>query len=248
MTAMAAADTPLASIVDEARRLLVLAAGAQVPVRLLGGVAIGLRVPEGAQPLLARAYQDIDLIIPGKRQAQISAVLEGAGYAADAEFNAFNGHRRLLFRDPVNERQVDVFVGSFSMCHEIPLGDRLLAASETLPPPELLLTKLQVVELNDKDLRDILNLLYHEEGLEMDRVGACCAGDWGLWRTSTMNLARARDALSELPLAPSDEAILRERIDALAAALESAPKTRRWRLRARVGDRVRWYEEPEEVA
>jgi hypothetical protein len=120
----------------------------------------------------------------------------------------------------------------------------------------LLLTKLQVVELNDKDLRDILNLVYHHgliengpnEGLNAGQIAACCAADWGLWRTVTMNVERASAALEELPITASDRQVLRGRLDAVGVALDSAPKSRKWKLRARVGDRMRWYEDVEEVA
>jgi hypothetical protein len=239
---------PLADPIDEARRLLGLASERDVQVRALGGVAIALAVAPDA-PVLARSYQDIDLITPRGNQRAVADLLVEAGYAGDDEFNSFNSHRRLLYLDAAHERQVDVFVGTFAMCHEIPLGDRLLAAEETLPVPELLLTKLQIFELNGKDLRDIVNLLYHRaDGVDFALVGERCAADWGLWRTATMNVDRTGEALADLDLAEDARERVRARVRLLAAALESAPKTRRWRLRARIGDRVRWYEDPEDVA
>jgi hypothetical protein len=243
-----AAIKPLADPIDEARRLLDLASERDVDVRVLGGVAIALAVaPE--DPVLARSYQDIDLITPRGGQRGVADLLVEAGYAGDDEFNSFNSHRRLLFLDTAHERQVDVFVGAFSMCHEVPMGDRLLAAEQTLPVPELLLTKLQIFELNSKDLRDIVNLLYHRaDGLDFAVVGERCAADWGLWRTATMNVTRTAEAIDDLDLSPEARELVRSRAELLSAAIESAPKTRRWKLRARIGDRVRWYEDPEDVA
>jgi hypothetical protein len=217
-------------------------------VRVLGGVAIALAVAPD-EPVLPRSYQDIDLITPRGSQREVADLLVEAGYAGDDEFNSFNSHRRLLYFDHEHGRQVDVFVGAFSMCHEIPLEGRLLAAEETLPVPELLLTKLQIFKLNDKDLRDIVNLLYHRaDGLDFALVGERCAADWGLWRTTTMNVERIAQALDDLGLSPEAREHLAGRVGLLSAALESAPKTRRWKLRARIGDRVRWYEDPEDVA
>jgi hypothetical protein len=119
----------------------------------------------------------------------------------------------------------------------------------------LLLTKLQVIEINDKDVRDVLNLLYHTQLGEEDaattinvrRVAALCASDWGLWRTATLNLERATAALSQLDLSASAHDVLSERLRDLRARIDDEPKTRKWRLRARVGDRIRWYEDVEEV-
>ncbi len=239
---------PLADPIDEARRLLELASERAVEVRVLGGVAIALTVAPD-EPVLPRSYQDIDLITPRGGQRAVADLLVEAGYEGDDEFNSFNSHRRLLFLDTAHERQVDVFVGTFSMCHEIPMGDRLLAAEQTIPVPELLLTKLQIVELNSKDLRDIVNLLNHSaDGVDLALVGETCAADWGLWRTTTMNVTHVVEALDDLDLPQEAREQVRSRAGLLSAALESAPKTRRWKLRARIGDRVRWYEDPEDVA
>ena len=254
---MADLDTiPLQDAVDEARRLMALAHSQSVKVRALGGVAVSLSVPADTPLLIPRTYQDIDLIAPKREQRALAELMTGTGYAADDEFNAFNGHRRLLYYDATNSRQVDIFIGTFSMCHEVPLEGRLLVADTTIPMAELLLTKLQIVELNSKDVGDILNLVYHHDpvgrgtavGLESGRVAAYCAADWGLWRTATGNLDRALTAVAELPLGDADRVVLRDRLQSVRTAIDTAPKSRKWRMRARVGDRVRWYEEPDEVA
>jgi hypothetical protein len=140
------------------------------------------------------------------------------------------------------------------MCHKVPVGERLVLEPETLPLAELLLTKLQIVELNDKDVRDVLALLLgHEVGEEdgelvnAGRVAALCASDWGLWRTITANLeALDADAVS-YALSLEEQAVVSRRIRALLERIEAEPKSRAWRLRARIGERVRWYELPEEV-
>jgi hypothetical protein len=249
------AAVPLQDTVEEARRLLALAESQPVRVRALGGVAVALSVPEGTHLLIPRRYQDIDLIVPKGEQRALAELMTGAGYLPDDEFNSFNGHRRLLYDDAANSRQVDIFVATFSMCHEVPIGARLLVTTTTIPLAELLLTKLQIVQLNAKDVGDILNLVYHHEpafgtseGLDVRRVAECCAADWGLWRTATGNIERAVTSVEELSLPDADRELLSARLATLRTAIDGEPKTRKWRLRARVGDRVRWYEEPEEVA
>ncbi|HVR05862.1 MAG TPA: hypothetical protein VMS02_07450, partial [Solirubrobacteraceae bacterium] len=153
---------------------------------------------------------------------------------------------------------IDVFVGEFRMCHPLPLLDRLQEHEETLPATELLLSKLQIVTLNVKDRGDLYALLFGcevgaggERGpavIEAPRIAALAAADWGLHHTIELNLARLREALDAVGLDGSSRERIATQIGALAAALEAAPKSRGWRLRARVGERRRWYEDPEEVA
>jgi hypothetical protein len=249
---------PLEDITAEARRLLDAATAVQVTLRLLGGLAVAFRVPQGTSPLFSRAYRDIDFMAPkGTSGRQIAALLVDAGYTPHEQFNAINGHRRLIFHDPPNQRQIDIFIGAFAMCHEIPIGERLALEPDTIPLAELLLTKLQVMQINDKDLSDILALIYHnrlgdDDGREIintRRIAALCAAEWGLWRTVTANLERADAALSHpgLGLVDTDRQVLAHRLQSLRARVDAEPKSRKWKLRARVGDRVRWYEDVEEV-
>jgi hypothetical protein len=243
----------LPDLLAEAERLLFLADDRGVPLRLLGGVAIRLRAGDRCPDALVRPYGDLDLAAGKGSSRTLGRLLVEAGYEADREFNALRGKERLLFYDLPNGRKLDVFVGSFSMCHKIPLGNRLETDRQTIPLAELLLTKLQVVELNEKDVTDALALLATHElanrdggTINADRIAALCGSDWGLWRTFTSNLtecrARVVDYLDgEVGLDVSD------RTDALLARIEAQPKSRGWRLRARVGERVRWYELPEEV-
>ena len=167
-------------------------------------------------------------------------------------FNALHGARRLLFFDP-NERKLDVFIGDFSMCHVIPIADRLERDPLTIPLAELLLTKLQIVELNETDQRDIYNLTYHHgvtsgdgTGIEGDFIAGMCAKDWGLWRTAKGTIERLQTNLAGYNLDAAASSLITERLNALWAEIENAPKTAKWRLRNRVGDRVRWYDEQEE--
>jgi Uncharacterised nucleotidyltransferase len=243
---------PLADIVAEARRVLDAAAARDVPLRLLGGLAIALTAPE--HRLLPRPYKDIDFVTRRGQSREVIALLDELGYEGNERFNAMNGQRRLLFLDTFNERQVDVFVGSFQMCHQLPVQERLLVSTHTLPLADLLLTKLQIFALNEKDQRDALTLLFHhplgdgDDGeINAAWIGELCGRDWGLWKTCTVNLERIRSGLHRYELTPEQEAVLTARIDELRRRIDAAPKGAKWKLRARVGERVRWYDEPEEV-
>jgi hypothetical protein len=247
-------DTPLTQILDEARRLASAALDRDVPIRLVGGLAVRIRVDETFHPGLSREYKDIDYVTLKGRSKPVSQFFEDMGYAPNKPFNTMNGHERLLFNDFGNGRQVDVFVGAFRMCHVIPINDRITIDPVTLPLAELLLTKLQIVNLNEKDMRDVVAILHHHEIADHDgdtinasRVAQLCGDDWGLWRTSRMNFERVRDGVAQYEMAHDERATVEERLDRLWERIDAQPKSRGWRLRDRIGDRKRWYDEPEEV-
>lgn len=237
----------------EAIRIVEIAQTAGVTLRLLGGLAVLLHSPSATLPALVRAYADFDLATDG-RAREVEPVLAGLGYQPDQQFNLLQGSTRLLFHDPNGARQVDVFVGAFEMCHKLPLTERLALEPLTLPLAELLLTKLQIVQLNDKDLRDACALLLDHpvgagdtETINAARVAQLCADDWGLWRTISGNLDATAAFAERVDLSVPQRSIIAERIAELRRALDAAPKSLKWRMRAKVGERVRWYELPEEV-
>ena len=233
----------------EARRLLSRIARRDLAMRLIGGMAIRLVAGDRLHPSFERPIQDLDFVVTTRDCKQAQALLSDAGYVADEQFNALNGARRLLYNDLEHGRQIDVFVGSFEMCHELPLADRLAVQPETLPAADLLMTKLQIVQLNAKDRGDLYALLDSQdiEALELDWITQLTANDWGLHHTFEINLARLRESLAEQGLEPDRAAGIEARIGAIDEAIQQAPKSRRWKLRARVGERKHWYEEPEEV-
>lgn len=242
-----------ADVVSEGQRLLVRAAEVDVPLRLLGGVAIKLRAPGELLPAFRRSYADLDFVTAKKGASRAAELFRNEGYEPHVAFNALHGKERLLFFDVDNDRQVDVFVGAFAMSHKIPLEARLEVDPVSIPLAELLLTKLQIAELNEKDVRDALALLEGHpvgdadgETVNAGRIAALCAADWGLWRTITGNLDTC------CALAPGydvpDRAEVEARLQELLHRIEAEPKTRSWRLRAKIGERKRWYELPDEVA
>jgi hypothetical protein len=243
----------LPGIVEEAERLVDTANGQGTTLALLGGVAVRLNASE-VPPSLDREYKDLDFAVPKGGGAAASKLLMGQGYEASVEFNAMNGRERMLFHDSDHGRQIDLFIGSFRMCHEIPFGDRLSPSQPTVPLAELVLTKLQIIELNEKDVRDVALVFYghevsdHDDGsINGKRIAELCSSDWGLWRTITANLERCREHLGEYSLPEPDSKQISDRIGELLAMIEARPKSRGWKLRAKVGERKRWYELPEEV-
>jgi hypothetical protein len=244
---------PLADPVAEARRVIDAAREQGVTVRALGGVAVYMLSP-GHQPLLPRPLKDIDLVTSRGQGSAVGRVLAQLDYVGEEMFNALRGSRRQLFHDPVNRRDVDVFVGEFTMCHAVPIAERLDRLPYTVPVAELLLTKLQIVELNERDERDIYTLCYHHDltddptsGLDAALIAGLCADDWGLWRTCKGTIERCVADVDRYSLdAPAREQIM-ARLAELSRRIEAQPKTARWRRRNRLGERKRWYQEPEEA-
>jgi hypothetical protein len=216
----------------------------------MGGVAVGLCCPSAQSPPLARPYRDIDFAARSDQGRQIAALFEAAGYEADAEFNALHGRHRMFFWDPVNGREADVFLDRFAMCHSFDFRDRLELASPTLPIADLLLFKLQVMETNEKDLQDAVALLADQtpaaDGLDAPGIARFLAADWGWWRTVTLVLERVQSYAQGLS-GFAHGARVSENIATLREAIEAEPKSTRWRMRARVGEKKRWYETPEDA-
>ena len=243
---------PLADPVVEGERIAEAAAERGIPLRLIGGVAIATRCPSSRREPLRRSYADVDLVTRGSARKEAIALLEELGYVANREFNTLHGHRRLYFFDERNQRQLDVFVDEANLCHRIDLRERLETVPLTLPLADLTVLKLQVVETNEKDYLDICalfadhDLSEDESGINTSHICTLAGGDWGLWRTLGMVAERSVRFARELPGFETGEQVA-ARLERLQAALEEAPKSRGWKLRARLGDRKRWYELPEEV-
>ena len=239
-----------ADVVAEGVRILSAAHDENLPLRLLGGVAVCLRARNGLPPALERTYGDLDFVTARRASGPAQTLFRDLGYEPHVSFNALNSKERLLFFDEQHGRQVDVFVGAFRMCHEIPLEGRLELDETSIPLAELLLTKLQVIELNEKDVRDAIAVLHDrdlgdEDGdtVNAGRIARLCAADWGLWRTITRNLETCR---RQAPAYGEDFAGVAAQFAQLEERIEAEPKSRAWRLRAKIGERKRWYELPEE--
>jgi hypothetical protein len=241
-------------MVSAGRSIVAAAAARSIPVRLLGGVAIWIRGTATARAVLGRDYPDIDLVAHKRQSRALRGMLEETGFEPERVFNATHGARRLLYYGP-GGWQVDVFLDTFEMSHTLDLGARLEAEPETLAVAELMLTKLQIAEINAKDLSDVAMLLWDHEPTDSDgagqlnlgRLAAACAADWGLYTTVTQNLGACADLLGGLVTGAADRERIASRITMITDGLREAPKTVGWQLRAKVGRRKRWYQVPEEV-
>ena len=218
------------------------------------GKATWARSPSAKLACLRREYGDVDVVGLARQSKDLTRFFAEAGYVPDKLFNAIHGAQRLNFTDARTGRPLDVLLDRFSMCHAIDLRDRLAVSQVTIPLADLLLTKLQVVRINDKDLLDLTALLAdHELGgqdddqIDLGRITAVLGKDWGFEHTIRLSLARLNESLAVRDLPAPLAGTVRDRIAGLTAALDAGRKSVAWQLRARVGERVRWYEEPEDV-
>jgi hypothetical protein len=258
-------EDPLA----EALRIVDVANARGLLLRLMGGMAVRAHAPDWTHRTRRREV-DLDFATRGKDRAAVYKLLEAEGYTPDKRHNAMFGGSQGWFVDVARNRPVDVLVDKLEMCHRIEFAGRLERSTPTLPVADLLLSKLQVVKLNKKDLLDALILLAEhpladDDGaadstvgqgtISLPRILAHTSNDWGWWRTVTGNLDKL-DAYLATDVQPEDLDVgdgRRARLDPgaqireLRAAIDAAPKSTKWKLRARVGEKMAWYQEPEEV-
>jgi hypothetical protein len=257
----------LADPLAEALRIVEAADARGLLVRLMGGMAIRAHAPDWTART-RRTEVDLDFVTTSRDRAAFFGLLEAEGYTADRQHNALFGRKQGYFVDLPRKRPVDVLVDSLEMCHRLDFTDRLALSTPTLPVADLLLSKLQVVKINRKDVLDALVLLAEhplrdddgarrategEGAINVRRIVSITSNDWGWWRTVTGNLDKLAQFL-EVELREGDLDVGRairhdpaRQVKELREAIEAAPKSTRWRLRARVGDRVPWYAEPEEM-
>ena len=220
-----------------------------VRLRLLGGLAFKKLCPSSMDPRYFRENKDIDLMGKRENSREIVKIMETLGYKPRELFNRLNMGQRLIYYDMENRRRVDLFLDEFVMCHKFNFKENILAGTYTLPITQLLMTKLQVVEKTEKEYKD-LTVAFHDHdvtagpgGIRGDEIADLCSKDWGIYTTFWKSLEALLTRTGDLPDGE------RERVSSgvrrLMGMMESAPKTFGWRMRARIGERTRWYELPE---
>lgn len=238
------------AIVDEGHRR-------GIPLRLLGSTAVLLSCPGQADLFhaIARPLTDVDLIALERYRAQVERMMRHLGYRVrggrGVTMDVFVG-RDIFVHDDPGHPHVDVFYDKLDFCHAIDFRDRFDAASPyTILPSDLLLEKMQIVEINEKDLKDTVVLLLEQDlvpdepaGIGLKRIGTLLSDDWGFYYSVTTNLRKVKQYAESLELltGPQRERIARQ-VDTLLEWIDSRPRSVRWKLRARVGTKVRWYAE-----
>jgi len=238
----------------EVERIIGAGEKAGLRLRVLGGLAVYLTCPSAvAHARLKRSYADIDLVGLEKDGSHLGQLFAQLGYAPDQRFNALHGRTRMIFYNPEDGSHVDIFFDRFQMCHTLDLRRRLLEGYLSLTLADLLITKLQIVELNEKDMKDILAILLdHEPGaeapdrLDLNYLAGLTGNDWGLFTTLSDNLVKSKEHLAEF-LQGNEVDLVGQRVEHILQKMQSAQKSLHWRARARIGRRVEWFDLPDEV-
>lgn len=240
-------------LLSKSIEVITKAAEHHIPLRLLGGLSIAYLAPNGRSiEAFHRESNDIDLFSLSSYAKKLNEFLEESGFEPDHRFNAIYGFKRGQYY--YKGAKVDLLLDEFNMSHRIILKDRYGMSDITLPPSDILLTKLQVAELNEKDIKDILALVHDlkmgnadtHSSIDSGYIADILSTDWGFYRTAMTNLEKASRYLESLSIDRSLKERISNELEYLKNAVELRPKSLNWKLRAKIGDKVRWYELPEE--
>jgi len=240
---------------QELHRLVDAANAKNIQLRAIGGLAVETH-NRSRHPLFKREYADLDFCVPLKQRRQFEAFMPEMGYSPHKQFNVLNGDQRQIYYHNPTEMKVDIFVGRFEMCHKIPLEERLGADPLTIPLAELFFSKAQIVELNRKDALDLTSILLNNktgdgdhETINLSIIAQLGGADWGLYKTTSMNLDKIEEMLKkgEILLNDEEQTLVAGRIHDIRKTFADMPKSIAWKMRDKVGARVKWYLEVEEV-
>lgn len=245
----------LPELVLEMNRLISAANAELIELRAFGGLAIYAHCRNNTR-FFHRDSPDVDFVVPQRDRHKLEPFFQKMGYVPHKQFNLLNGEHRQIYYAEMAGHRIDILVGDFEMCHKLPMDGRLRVDPVTIPLAELFLSKAQIVQLNRKDAFDMISLLLNndvgdeQEGkIGLDRIVTLCGDDWGLYKTTLMNLERVQDLLEsdELELTQEERDLVMHRIRVLISAMKASPKSVAWKARSLIGTRVRWYAEVEEV-
>lgn len=247
-------ESEFASLLNE---FMERAAGHGATIRVIGSLAFRLKCPDYKYIEYdnARYLTDVDFVTYSRHIAGVQDMFADMGWEENMNVLRLFGDKRRIFYHPSLPLHSDIFLDKLRFCHEIDFRGRLELDSPTITLIDLLLEKLQIVEINRKDLVDMMVLLSQypvgrdpgaADSIDGYRLAALCGRDWGWWRTATMNIRKAREFAGDF-LSGEDAQRVRERLDALATMVEAEPKSLGWKIRSAIGDRMRWYREVEEV-
>jgi hypothetical protein len=166
------------------------------------------------------------------------------------------GQLRRIYVSERTDEKVDVFFDKLEMCHTIDLRNRLEVDYPTLSPSDILLEKMQIVKINEKDVKDALVLILEHDIGEEDReslnskyISQFLAKDWGAYYTVTKNLKKLEGLLSQYNVFDNDSKVLiSQKIEKLLKVIEEEPKSLKWKMRAKIGTSKKWYRDVDEIS
>jgi len=252
---------PPEAFIQEAERLVAEATKRRLLLRVMGGMAVYMRCTHEFKDawrrlkrLGDRVFTDIDFVSYGANKPAMIDFMKSVGYQTDASLIVQAGKGRQIFYGG-KVPMVEVFYDRLDMNHVIEYAGRLEADSVTVPLAELMLQKLQIVKINDKDLKDLAVLFAtHDVGsgdpekIDVDLANSrYFQSDWNFYYTATTNLAKVIEAVKGFDtLAEDSRQRIAERASRILKAIEASPKSTKWKLRAKMGPKVKWYNDVDE--
>lgn len=255
MEDMSAMSVENEHFVAEALRIVDDAEQQGIKLRILGSLAYRIHCPQNVELFakMERALTDIDFAAEKRQSRAIKEFLTGQGYVEDQRITVSTEGSRYYFEHPDTGLGVDVFMNELYFCHRIPFDGRLELDRPTIATADLLLEKMQIVELNLKDITDTMILLLEHpigagpddrEVIDAAYIADLLRDDWGFYYTVTTNLGKVGRFLPENEALTGEQAeVISGRLSQLRTLIEDAPKSRRWRLRAKVGTKKQWYQD-----
>jgi hypothetical protein len=246
-------------MIAEAKRVIVRGKDSGLHLRLLGAIAFQIQCPKFnfLSRQLNRILTDLDFAGYSKESTRVAGVMRELGYVDQAAVTVMFGHRRMIWDHTSNGLHADIFFDKLEMNHDIPFENRLDVETMTIPLADMLLEKMQIVQINEKDIIDTIMLLREHElgnssgagsGIDGEYISRLLSNDWGFYYTVTTNLGKVKDRLLQIEqLTGEDRAIISDRVDKLLERVGNEPKSFSWKMRAKVGPKTKWYREVEEV-
>ncbi len=227
----------------------------------------------GASVVLGQEYSDIDFVSYRKNREDVKRFFSNIGYAKRRATLSSAASERQIYYHPKGWFYVDVFFDKLLVAnHPIDFVNRLELDYPTVTVTDFLLEKIQMWEaFSAKDLKDCMLLLRSHsveekangESIDADYIARLLSDDWGFWYTATTNLKKLAKFVNEIDRLGKEAGIdannlkkdelveIEARIKKLLEIIEAKPKPFKWKMRAKIGTKQRWYnpvERPETVS
>jgi hypothetical protein len=242
----------------EAQQIVAEGNARKLHLRLLGAIAFQVHCPKYSflTAKLGRVLTDLDLAAYGRERGTIEKMMRDLGYSDNPLFTGLFGHRRMVWDKKSNGLHVDIFFDKLVMNHEIPFANRLELEEYTIPLADMVLEKMQIVHINEKDVIDTIMLLREhpvghseKEMIDGGYMAKLLSNDWGFYYTVTSNLKKVRELLPKYPeLTTEDRTDISDKAGKLLMVIEDEQKSMSWKVRSRLGTKRKWYAEVEEIA
>lgn len=267
-------DISTKRFVQEATELVYKAQQNGIIVRILGALAVYIHCMDNYDALKvieesARLgegkgiFTDLDLIAYSKQRKDIMKFLESMGFKPDRLVNALFATKRLLYYG--EDYKIDIFFDKLEFSHDVIFGEkpgkgRLELDCPTISLADLVLEKLQIHQINYKDLVDLVAIFVaHDveksdvkDSIDGGYIARVLADDWGFWFDAVTNLDKTRSIAKELLersiLSLDNYGKVNNMIEKLRKFIEDEPKSKSWIKRAKIGTKKQWYRIVEELS